>query len=315
MQFTKMHGLGNDYVIVDALPRPELEATRDWSALAGAISDRHEGVGSDGLILVCPPAAGGHARMRIFNADGGEAEMCGNGIRCVAALLRGRPEFGSEALDIETAAGVRRCRVGQGGAVLVEMGEPRVGPEVCGVVATHLACEDPCVVRSGDRDIAFELVSVGNPHAVVFADRHAWIGEDLSRVVRTIGPQMETHAAFAEGVNVQLLRIDRRDRATLHTWERGSGVTRACGTGACAAMAAAVLAGALDRVATITLPGGDLRLSWTPIDDGGDGVVRMEGPAVRSFTGTLAEDLADLEVRGRAMRTAMVQSADRYPAS
>lgn len=270
----KMHGLGNAYVFVDLLEAgPARAAEAMWPRLARAVSDPRTGVGSDGLILMEP---GEHApvRMRIFNADGSEGEMCGNGIRCLAmyAFQTGRAPA---VFDVETGAGVRRVEVvaapafGQA-VVRVDMGRPHdVGP--AGVPlgqALSVAVEGAAV----------ELcpVSVGNPHAVLFVP-------DVARApVRELGPKLEHHPAFPGRINVEFVQAVGPRRLQMRVWERGSGETMACGTGACAALVAAAATGRSQRRAEVELPGGVLEVEWAA-----DGRIWMTGPARLVFQGHL----------------------------
>ena len=293
--FTKMHGLGNDYVFVDGFE----VAVDDPPALARRVAHRRRGVGSDGLILLLPPEQGGDVRMRMFNADGSEAEMCGNGIRCLARMAVERGRAGDDAVRVETPAGLRlaRCRRepdGRIATVTVDMGPPAFGPAAVGADPAGLepgaADESPVRLRpavvlgpaprdGGDApaEPAWWLVSMGNPHAVAFVRDAASI--DLASVGRAV----ETHAAFPARINVHLAVVRDRGHVVVRTWERGSGATDACGTGACAVAVAAAAAGLAGRTVRTTLPGGDLEIAWRP-----DGRVDMTGPAVESFRGTYA---------------------------
>ena len=277
MRFFKAHGCGNDYVFVDCRLAP---VPGDAAALARRISDRRTGVGSDGLILLDPPTAGGVLAVRIFNADGSAAEMCGNGLRCVGRWLRDRGEVGDDPFVLDTPAGPRTARV-RGDLVRVEMGVPAFTPPRS--AATGAATPPPVgphgavTVGGGDAgSVTVHLVSVGNPHAVLFPDAPAT--DDL---VRTLGPRLERHPAFPGGVNAGFAFVESRDRLRLRVWERGSGETAACGTGACAAVVAAVATGRTDRTVTVALPGGELTIE-RPADDG---PVWMTGPAVVTFAG------------------------------
>lgn len=287
MRFAKMHGLGNDFVLFDAYHDPGVEHARDWSRLAPALCDRHVGIGADGVIVVCRPTGGGDCRMRIFNADGSEAEMCGNGIRCL-------PEFGRRYLDwsiapvaVETCAGLRRvvprCQAGRIVAVAVDMGRPELAPARVPVVPERLDLAEQAGaeyrLRWQGRVIPAVFVAMGNPHVVLFADGPAPWGAALD--AREIGPALESHPAFPHRTNVHVVRITARDRAEVHTWERGAGLTRACGTGACATLVAGVVSGRLDRRAWIRLPGGELEIDWPAPD----ATVTMTGPAAFVFEG------------------------------
>jgi len=282
--FTKMHGLGNDYVYLDAFESPALAERGDLPALARAMSDRRFGVGSDGLILVAPPTApGADARMVMFNADGSVGAMCGNGLRCVVRLVVERRHAAAVGggVTIETASGLRRARVvDRAGDWLIsaDMAQPRLD---LGSIPARRDVLEPAGRRGGldlwrVGGVVGGLVSMGNPHLVSFADRLPEPAE-LDR----IGPGIERHPAFPDGINVHVARALSRDRAEMVTWERGSGRTLACGTGACAVLVAGALAGLLDRSAIVTLPGGDLRIEWP---EAGGGVV-MTGPATEVYRG------------------------------
>lgn len=276
LPFTKMHGLGNDYLYLDATD-PALEAAHDWPTLARAMSHRHTGVGSDGLILVCSPtpdARQQHAavRMRMFNADGSEAQMCGNGLRCVAKFAHDRLGHRTQPLIIQTARGLLSVRYQSDNHQLtsatVDMGEPildlakiPINPSATTPHSTHQH-----TLTVAGRAFLATFVSMGNPHAVIF-------DQDLD--VAALGPALEHHPAFPERVNVHAVHVHSRTHAVIRTWERGSGLTQACGTGACAVLVAAVLNNRLDRDARITLPGGDLHIRW----DQPTNHVFMTGPA------------------------------------
>ncbi|MGH2588557.1 MAG: diaminopimelate epimerase, partial [Dehalococcoidia bacterium] len=251
MQFTKMHGTGNDFVIVDAR---RLEA--DWETLARAMCDRHFGVGSDGLILALP-AADADLRMRMFNPDGSEAEMCGNGIRCMAkfAVERGIATPKDDALLVDTLAGRLRCELfGQDGIisrVRVSMGQPSFAPDEIPVVAESSGPLLDLPIRVEGGDFRVTCVSMGNPHAVRFTEQP--VAEiDLEH----IGPRVEHHPAFPRRVNFEVANVLDRDRLRMRVWERGAGMTLACGTGACATAVAARLHGLVDDAVDIELPGG-----------------------------------------------------------
>lgn len=277
LRFFKMHGLGNDYVFVE-----EREiAALDPAELSRRVSDRHTGVGSDGLIAVGP----GDGRttdltMRIWNADGSEAQMCGNGLRCVGALAHRLGLARGDELRVRTEAGLRRIwldvRGGAVEAVRTAMGRPHLAradvPMSPG--APDPAVEAPLAV--GREEVRVTCLSVGNPHAVIFVDD---VG--LAPVGR-LGSLVERHPAFPERVNVGFACVQGRQAIALRVYERGSGETRACGTGAAAALVAAVTAGKTDRRAVVTLPGGALEVAW-PVGD----EVYVTGPAVLVFEGAL----------------------------
>jgi diaminopimelate epimerase len=280
MRFTKMHGAGNDYVYVDCFRNP---MPHDPTGLSRAISDRHCGVGSDGLILICPSDKA-DARMRMYNADGSEAEMCGNGIRCVAKFTYDHGLSTNNPLRIETGRGIltlqleiRQKKVER---VTVDMGEPILQADLIPTTLTgasvvdHAVPVEPWFADCG-LDARMTCVSMGNPHAVFYC-------RDAAKVpLETVGPKIEHAPLFPRRVNVHFVQIKSPDEVTMRTWERGSGITLACGTGACAVVVAGVLSGRTGRQITAHLPGGDLTLQWSEADNH----VHMSGPAVEVFAG------------------------------
>ena len=281
MKFTKMHGAGNDYVYVDARGQE-----RDWPALSVAMSDRHLGVGSDGLILALTSEKA-DLRMRMFNADGSEGEMCGNGIRCLVrfAFDNGIVPAELSPVRVETMAGVldvtplRDDGHGMSGARVL-MGEPRLIPAEIPVAleGMDVVIDEPLEVAG--HSLRMTCVSMGNPHAVVFMD------EPVDEFPLTeIGPQVEHHPLFPARVNFEIVNVlDGGKVLKTRVWERGSGITMACGTGACAVQVAARLNGLAGDRATIALPGGDLTVEWP-----GEGEVVMEGPVASVFEGEWEE--------------------------
>lgn len=273
MKFTKMHGAGNDYVYVNCF---EESVPGEIGDLARRISDRHTGVGGDGLILICPSERA-DARMRMFNADGSEAEMCGNGVRCVAKYVYDHGIARQEELRIETGRGVLTLQVfpdnGRVQQVRVNMGEPILKSAE---IPTTLPGDPPLRVPLEVAGIRLEVscISMGNPHCVTFVD------EVNDEWVHGIGPQIEVHPAFPNRVNAEFIQIVSRTEMIMRVWERGSGETLACGTGACAAAVAAILNGMTERTVLCHLPGGDLTLEW-PAGD----AVFMTGPATEVFSG------------------------------
>lgn len=254
-----MHGLGNDYIYLDCTGGEPPDLPR----LAAALSDRHFGVGGDGLICICPSEIADF-KMRIFNADGSEGEMCGNGVRCVGKYVYDKGLTDKTGLTIETLAGVRALELtlegGKVSAVTVDMGVPRV--------------EAPVTLAAGGRDWRGTGVSMGNPHLVVFTD------DPAALELAALGPQFENHPRFPGRVNTEFVRVVSPSLLALRVWERGSGETLACGTGACAALAAAAAAGYTSRQAEVRLRGGTLALRWRE-----DGHMEMTGPAVTVFEG------------------------------
>jgi diaminopimelate epimerase len=274
MRFVKMHGAGNDYVYVDCFANP---MPHDPPGLSQRISDRHRGVGSDGLILICPSEVA-DARMRMFNADGSEAEMCGNGVRCVAKYVHDHGLVRKPRLTVETGRGVLtldlEVRDGLVRQATVDMGEPilqatRIPTTLPGDPPKDAALEVP------GRTLRVTCVSMGNPHCVTYVD------EITDELVLGVGPRVERHSAFPRRTNAEFVRVNRPNDVTVRVWERGSGETLACGTGACAVAVAGVLTGRTQRQIIAHLPGGDLQLHWSEKDNH----VYMTGPAVEVFSG------------------------------
>jgi len=286
MRFIKMTGLGNDYVYVDCFAE---NVPPDPSELAVRIADRHFGVGGDGLILV-RPSSDADARMQMFNADGSEAEMCGNGIRCVAKYVFESGICRREHLAIETGNGVLQLDLQLAGGespgdlpfvtqVRVDMGEPILAPAQIPATLEPTEGHDGHIVEQtlkvGGETFHATCVSMGNPHCVIFAED---VSDDL---VLGYGPQIERHAAFPNRVNVEFVKVESPTEVRQRTWERGSGETLACGTGACAVCVAGVLTGKTQRKIVNHLLGGDLVLDWSESDHH----VYMTGPAVEVFRG------------------------------
>ena len=289
MKFTKMHGLGNDYVYVNCFE----EKIKDPARLAQIVSDRHKGIGADGLILISPSQKA-DVRMQIFNADGSEAEMCGNGIRCVAKyayehkLAASRGVFSvpgqppcPACLNIETGNGVLTVGLITDASnkvqkVCVNMGQPVLEAKQIPVkLPVKKVIEQP--MKFQERAFVMTCVSMGNPHAVFFRN-------DIAAIeLEKIGPVIETHGIFPNRINVHFVQVKNPTEFSMRTWERGSGITMACGTGACACCVAAVLTNRCQRVCTAHLPGGDLDLNWCEDDN----CVYMTGPAVEVFEGNI----------------------------
>lgn len=295
MQFTKMHGAGNDYVYVDCFAHPMPEHP---DRLAREISDRHFGIGGDGLILICPSDKA-DARMRMFNADGSEAEMCGNGVRCVAKYVHDHDLCRNDRLRIETGRGILDLELeivgGKAVRVRVDMGEPILKPVRIPVdlpSATDKIVDSPAgkYIPSGGPDDwrnhcglepQMTCISMGNPHVVLYC-------QDVASVpLEWIGPLLERAAIFPQLINVHFVQVHSPDEVTMRTWERGSGATLACGTGACAVCVAGVLTGQTRRKLLAHLPGGDLELHWAENDH-----VFMTGEAVEVFSGGWDEKIA-----------------------
>ena len=276
MRFTKMQGCGNDYVYVDCFAQ---ETPANPPALSQKIADRNFGVGGDGLILICPSEQA-DARMIMFNADGSEAEMCGNGVRCVAKYVYDHGIAKKPTLTIETGRGVLTVEVetqaGKVQQVRVDMGEPIIE---AARIPTTLPGNPPIDVPLPGYDLKVTCVSMGNPHCIAFVD------EVTRQHVHEIGPRIEKDAAFPRKTNVEFVKVNRSNDVIFRVWERGSGETLACGTGACAVCVAGVLTGRAERAITAHLLGGDLQLLWSEKDNH----VYMTGPAVEVFSGDWPE--------------------------
>lgn len=287
LPFEKVQGTGNDFVLFDGFATPLPIETLTRPEVARALCDRHFGIGSDGLLLLLPPTeAGQDARMRIINADGSEAEMCGNGIRCLArCFVEDHPaQDAATDLRIGTLAGVRQCQIrrdpaGGVAGVRVDMGQPRFEPEALGLDRSQPLLEEPLVVDG--RSLVCTAVSMGNPHLVHFVDSD----EDLHQMALAIGPVLERHPLFAHRTNVEFARFDEGN-IELWVWERGCGLTLACGTGACATAAAAVRLGLhpVGVPVSIRLPGGSLSVE---VDREFARAV-LDGPAERVFRGEVS---------------------------
>ncbi|MFI5316765.1 MAG: diaminopimelate epimerase [Myxococcota bacterium] len=271
--FAKMHGAGNDLIVVDCLAG---DPVADWAAFARFALDRRLGVGGDQLLLVRPSREADFA-MAIRNADGSSAEMCANGIRAFAKYLRDKGLTSQDRIRVETLAGIVTPRWLGGDQVEVEMTRPVFEPEK---IPTRLAGRAPLVdvplEIDGER-LSVSSLSMGNPHCVVF------VGDPEDAPVERLGPRIENHAAFPERVNVEFVGVVSPDQLVQRTWERGSGETLACGSGACAAAVAGVLSGRSSRDVSIRLRGGTLRIRWPA----NDGPVYMTGPAAHVFDGEL----------------------------
>lgn len=272
LSFTKMHGLGNDFIVLDAPSRDGLPvSTQRWRELA----DRQRGIGFDQALVLEPPrTANTQAYYRVFNANGGEVEQCGNGVRCLAELLRQRGKAPDGALRLESPAGVMQAEIRTPGSVAVDMGEPQFSPEAVAFDARGEAGPSFHVELPTGR-VAFTIASMGNPHAVIDVPRVA------DAPVATIGPALESHPRFARHVNVGFRELAGRGHIRLRVFERGVGETLACGTGACAAAATGMRDGKLEPRVQVDLPGGTLVIRW----QGPGHHLWMEGPAQVSFTG------------------------------
>ncbi len=293
LRFIKMHGTGNDYVYVNGFE----QGVDDPASLAPVVADRHRGVGGDGLILLLPgdPGTDAHVRMQMFNADGSEAEMCGNGVRCVCKLAHDHGVADANPMRVQTGNGVLTLTytldaAGKVDRVTVEMGVPvleasriPVGITGAGRVVDHPTADEvrwpdglpPGWISRSGLDQRMTCVSMGNPHAMFYCT-------DVEAIpLEQIGPVLEHHPLFPNRINAHFVQIHRSVEVTMRTWERGSGITQACGTGAAAVCVAGVLTGRSGRKILAHLPGGDLELEWREDDN----QVLMTGPAVEVFSG------------------------------
>ena len=279
IEFVKMHGLGNDYVYIDAIN----QNINNRSELAKKVSDRHFGIGSDGMILICKSDIADF-RMQMFNSDGTEAEMCGNGIRCVGKFVYDNGYTNKENIEIETLAGVKMLKLfvqnGKVEKVKVDMGEPILEPNKIPVISSEEPVKD-LNLNILDRNFKFTCVSMGNPHAITF------INEDVNGFdIEKYGKLVEINAAFPQRTNVEFINIINKNTIKMRVWERGAGETLACGTGACASAVASFINRYTERKVTVELLGGNLEIEWNEEDNH----IYMTGPATTVFKGFYEED-------------------------
>ena len=276
MKFTKMQGLGNDYVYVDAINQD----IKNESALSVFVSNRHFGIGSDGLILICKSEKADF-RMKMFNPDGSEAEMCGNGIRCVGKFVYDKKMIDKDIITIETLAGIKTLKLyiknEKVEKVRVDMGEPILEPNKIPVISEENPVKD-LELKIEDRNFNFTCVSMGNPHAITF------IKEDVKKFeLEKYGRKAEINEVFPNKTNVEFINVVDKNNIKMRVWERGAGETLACGTGACASVVASVLNNYTDREVTVELLGGNLEINWNKEDNH----VYMTGSATTVFEGEL----------------------------
>ena len=275
MIFTKMHGLGNDYVCINCFR----ERVEDPPGFARALCDRHYGIGADGLILICPSKVSDF-KMEIYNSDGSVAGMCGNGIRCLGKYVYDYRLTGKETLSIETKSGIRnmhlQIRDGTACGAMVDMGVPRLNAHSIPILSEKdLVINDPIEVQ--EKNYRMTGISMGNPHAVIFS-------EEIDGIpLEETGRELEFHPRFPERANIEFCHVTARDRMEIRVWERGVGETLACGTGACAAVVASVLNDLTDEEVIVKLLGGELSVRW----DRKVNHVFLDGPAVKVFDGVL----------------------------
>ncbi|HPU63852.1 MAG TPA: diaminopimelate epimerase [Mobilitalea sp.] len=277
MKFTKMQGCGNDYVYIDCT---KTQVLGDVADLAVKISDRHFGVGSDGLILI-KPSENADFFMDMYNSDGSRGKMCGNGIRCVGKFVYDKGLTDKTELKIETLSGIKNLKLsvenGKVDLVTVDMGSPDLKPENIPVITDkNVMINEPIIV--GDKEYNVTCISMGNPHAVVFVD------DTDNFPIETVGPLFEKHKIFPDRVNTEIVQVIDRNHIKMRVWERGSGETLACGTGACASVVASVINGLTDNEVKVSLLGGDLHIKY----DKDKNMVYMTGPAVTVFEGEIS---------------------------
>ena len=275
LNFTKMHGLGNDYVYIDAIN----QKVENRSELAKFVSNRHFGIGSDGLILICPSDKADF-RMQMFNSDGTEAEMCGNGVRCVGKFVYDKGLTQKETIKIETLAGIKTLKMTIENQKMklaeVDMGEPILEAKEIPVISKENLVKN-LTLKAEDRDFKFTCVSMGNPHAITFIEENV---NDLD--IYKYGKILEVAHVFPKRTNVEFVNVIDKNTLKMRVWERGAGETLACGTGACATVVASILNGYTYRKVTVKLLGGDLNIEWNENDNH----VYMTGPATTVFDGS-----------------------------
>lgn len=276
IQFTKYQGLGNDFILIDNRHQSEPILTPKQAV---QLCDRHFGIGADGVIFALPAERDADYTMRIFNSDGSEPEMCGNGIRCLAKFIADLESQKKTEYRIETLAGLMIPKLQPDGQVKVDMGPPKL---LASQIPTTLATAESKVVEQPleveGKIWPVTCVSMGNPHCIIFV-------EDVASIpLETWGPKFEHHSVFPERTNTEFIQVIQPNYLKMRVWERGAGITLACGTGACASVVAGVLTGKCDRLATVELPGGSLEIEWSMSNQ----KVYMSGPAQKVFVGELS---------------------------
>jgi diaminopimelate epimerase len=276
IQFTKYQGLGNDFILIDNRHQSEPILTPKQAV---QLCDRHFGIGADGVIFALPAERDADYTMRIFNSDGSEPEMCGNGIRCLAKFIADLESQKKTEYRIETLAGLMIPKLQPDGQVKVDLGPPKL---LASQIPTTLATAESKVVEQPleveGKIWPVTCVSMGNPHCIIFV-------EDVASIpLETWGPKFEHHSVFPERTNTEFIQVIQPNHLKMRVWERGAGITLACGTGACASVVAGVLTGKCDRLATVELPGGSLEIEWSMSNQ----KVYMTGPAQKVFVGELS---------------------------
>ncbi len=278
LKFTKMHGIGNDYVYIDGTN----QKIKDASSLTKIISNRNWGIGSDGLILIDKSNVADF-KMKMFNPDGSESEMCGNGIRCVGKFVYDKGLTNKTQVTIETLAGIKKLELniknGKAETITVDMGEPVLEADKIPVVSGEMPVKN-LKIKAIDKEFLATCVSMGNPHAVIMVENI----EEFN--VAKYGREIEKYEKFPNKTNVEFIKVEDRQHVKMRVWERGTGETLACGTGACSSIVAGVLNDMVDRNAKVELLGGELQIEWRKEDNH----VYMTGPAVTVFEGELYEE-------------------------
>ena len=278
IKFTKMHGLGNDYVYIDATAKTGQKIENE-SDLAKFVSNRHFGIGSDGLILICDSKVADF-KMRMFNYDGSEAEMCGNGIRCVGKFVYDKGLTNKESITVETLAGIKILKFNiennKVKTVQVDMGEPILNPQEIPVISEEKIVKN-LKIKANDKEFKFTCVSMGNPHAVTIIDNID------NFEIEKYGPILEHDEHFPKRANIEFIELIDKNKIKMRVWERGAGETLACGTGACASVVACNLNDYINKKCTVTLLGGNLFIEWNEKDNH----IYMTGPATTVFEGIL----------------------------
>lgn len=272
--FTKMQGLGNDFVVIDWEEFQEINIPLD--KLAKKMCNRNFGVGADGLMVVVPNSNVADLGWIFYNSDGTQAQMCGNGIRCFAKYVLNKGYIDKHEFSVETAAGIITPKINDDGTVTVNMGTPVQTPKEIPFNGEYNLNYE---VEVWSKKFNLNAISMGNPHCVIFTQ------EDISTLAKDYGPDIETHELFPEKTNVEFIKIKSRKEIDLAVWERGCGITLACGTGACASVAAGIMNGYLDSSVNVNLPGGALNIDWSGTKENPNKDIFMTGPAEFSFEG------------------------------
>lgn len=277
LKFTKMHGLGNDFILIEGEEAKKLDL--QYKDLAKKICDRHLGIGADGLVIVNPPEIQANTDViwRIFNSDGSEPQMCGNGIRCFAKYVYEKGIVTQKKFTVNTLAGIITPEIQDNGEIKVDMGEPIFEANKVPAAINDLDSIINYPIKIMNREFNINMVSMGNPHCVIFTE------EDSAELAKKYGPEIEKHEIFPEKTNVEFVKILSKNKIKIDVWERGCGITMACGTGACASVVAAIINNFVNKTVTAELPGGNLQIEWNQGDLSDK--VFMTGPGEFIFCG------------------------------